>query len=75
MNDHELAFFTSAELIAELMRRKTFLGVVVQAESDAKSPEWNEYRIFRVHFNENLSTGEATRLLDVVASRMDREAC
>jgi hypothetical protein len=67
----ELAFFTNDELIAELMRRKTFLGVVVQSESDWKQDQWGEERTFRVHFNKNLVTEEASRLLGRVASYMD----
>jgi len=67
----DLAFFTSEDLIAELMRRQTFLGVVVQSESDWKHGEWGEERTFRVHFNGNLATEEASRLLGRVASYID----
>jgi len=66
-----LAFYTKEELITELMRRKTFLGVVVQSESDWKRHEWGEERTFRVHFNNNLETEEAGRLLGRVASYID----
>jgi len=67
----ELAFVTNEELIAELMRRKTFMGVVVHSESDWKHQDWGEERMFRVHFNGNLSIEEASRLLNRVASYID----
>jgi hypothetical protein len=71
----ELAFFTTHELINELLRRKTFLGVVLHCESEHKSREWQGERVFRVHFNENLGTEETTRLLNTVAEYMDLNHC
>ena len=71
MDSSDLAFFTNEELVAELMRRKTFLGVVVQSESDWKHDGWGEERTFRVHFNDNLATEEASRLLNRVSSYID----
>jgi hypothetical protein len=67
-----LDFYTSRELIDELMRRKTFLGVVVQAREEMKSPDWDGERTFTVHFNGNLEAEEAGRLLDAVAGHLDR---
>ena len=67
MEPSELAFFTTDELIRELMSRKTFLGVVVRAENEERGEAWEGERTFRVHFNENLSAAEAGRLLDAVA--------
>ena len=71
MEPSGLELYTAKELIDELMRRKTFLGVVVHSEADYKNRQWNGERIFRVHFNENLDPGQAFRLLDTVAGRLD----
>lgn len=65
-----LAFFTSQELIEELMRRKTFLGVVIHSVEEHKQEAWDE-RTFKMHFNENLDLGRASRLLDTVAEYID----
>jgi hypothetical protein len=67
----DLAFVTNQELIAELMRRKTFLGVVVHSETDWKQDGWGDQRMFRVHFSGNLETEEASRLLSRVANYID----
>ena len=67
----ELAFFTTRELIAELMRRETFLGVVIQADDEQRGQEWNGARYFNVHFNANLAPPEVSRLLETVADRME----
>jgi hypothetical protein len=74
MESSELELFTSDELVAELLRRQTFLGVVVQSAAPFKMG-WDEEQTFRVHFNSNLTRDEASRLLDVVASHLDREWC
>jgi len=68
--DSELAFFTTDELIEEIMRRQTFCGVVVQASDQHKQANWSSERIFRVHYNQNLDSERASRLLDVVAAHM-----
>lgn len=70
MESSELELFTTQELIAELMRRKTFLGVVVQSEQEMKEPNWGETRTFRVHHNSNLTGPEAGRLLDRIAEHI-----
>ncbi len=75
MEPSDLAFVTNQELIAELMRRKTFLGVVVHSDTDWKGGQWGEERNFRVHFNGNLATEEASRLLSRVASYIDYHHC
>jgi hypothetical protein len=71
MEPSDLELYTTKELIAELMRRQTFLGVVVHSEGEFKNEDWGGARIFRVHFNDNLDAGQALRLLETVASRMD----
>ena len=63
---NELAFVTSEELVNELMRRKTFLGVVIHAEGDMRGP-WTGEKNFRVHFNGALQPQEAGRLLAALA--------
>jgi len=66
----ELAFYTTQELIAELMRRQTFLGVVVNSQTEWKGGEWGEERTFEVHLNSNLDPVEASRLLSRVSDFM-----
>jgi hypothetical protein len=75
MQSSELAFFTAQELIEELMRRKTFMGVVVHSPQDWKDGRWGDGRTFKVHFNENLESSQASRLLTRVADYMDLNAC
>jgi hypothetical protein len=67
----ELELFATHELIEELMRRKTFLGVVIHSEAEMRG-RWMEEHLFRVHFNGNLSATEASRLLETVADAMER---
>jgi len=75
MQSSDLAFFTTRELVAELMKRKTFLGVVIHAEQELKQPDWQGEKVFQIHFNNNLKPGEASRLLDVVAEHIgDRQS-
>jgi hypothetical protein len=71
MQSSELAFYTTQELVAELMSRKTFCGVVVHSADDHRRETWEEERIFKVHFNKNLDPARASRLLDAVAEYMD----
>lgn len=74
MQPSTLELCTTTELVEELMRRTTFLGVVVHSEQELKGP-WVGERTFQVHFNSNLDAGQAWRLLDVVAHHMEREGC
>jgi len=69
----DLELYTAQELIAELMRRKTFLGVVVHSEEELKADWWSGERLFKVHHNANLTATEAGRLLDLVAQHVDRQ--
>ena len=70
MQGSELAFYSNQELIDELLRRTTFLGVVVHSEEEIRNRQWGAERVMRVQFNENLDTEQAGRLLDVVAAQM-----
>lgn len=70
MESTGLEFYTVTELIAELMRRRTFLGVVVHSEEELKNRDWGEERTFKVHYNSNLEVLEAGRLLDALAERI-----
>lgn len=72
MEPSTLALYTSQELIEELMRRTTFFGVVVHAETDHKTQRWHGERMFKAHFNSNLNPAEAARLLDTVADYVER---
>lgn len=70
MQDADLAFYSTQELVDEILRRQSFMGVVVQAADDNRQATWPEERMFKVQFNHNLSTEQAGRLLDVVAEYM-----
>lgn len=72
MHSTDLAFYTSDDLIKELMRRKTFYGCVIHSAEDHKQEHWEE-RTFRVHFNQNLGQAGAGRLLDRVAEHLSVE--
>jgi hypothetical protein len=71
MQPTALEFCTTRELVEELVRRKTFLGVIVHSEEELKA-EWQGERMFKVRFNENLNAGEACRLLGRVAEYMEQ---
>lgn len=75
METGELAFFSTEELVSELVRRTTFLGVVVHAEGGWKGDAWGEERTFKVQFNSNLDTAEASRLLGQVAEYLNLHCC
>jgi hypothetical protein len=70
MPPSDLELYTTQELIAELMNRKTFLGVVVHSRQEHKSAEWSSEHVFTVHYNSNLDATEAGRLLGAVAGQM-----
>lgn len=70
MDSSDLAFFTTHELIAELMRRQTFYGVVVHADGDHKRDEWDAERTFKVHLHKHLGLDGASRLLGAVSNYM-----
>jgi hypothetical protein len=71
MDSSDLAFYTTQELIDELLSRRTFLGVVVQAD-ELRTAAWKHGKhSFRVRFNKNLKANEAGRLLGVIADRME----
>jgi hypothetical protein len=72
MQPSDLSFCTTAELIGELMRRTTFMGIVVHSEREHRGAEWGEARVFKVHFSGNLARGQAGRLLEVVAEHIER---
>jgi hypothetical protein len=71
MEPNDLAFFTTQELIDELMRRKTFLGVVVHSEDDMRGVWRDGAKMFKVRFSDSLDASSASRLLDKIASHID----
>jgi hypothetical protein len=73
MQPSDLELFTTKELVDELMRRTTFLGVVIHSEEELKNQKWSGERIFKVHFNSNLDAPQTCRLLDTVADYMNRQ--
>jgi hypothetical protein len=72
MESFGLEFYTTKELIHELMRRQTFLGVVLHSHEEFKDHRWGEERTFQVHFNSNLDVLQTGRLLETVAEYIDR---
>ncbi len=73
MEASDLELYTAQELIAELMRRKTFLGIVVHADQDCKAERWSGEGLFKVHYNGNLDAAEAGRLLDRIGEYIGRQ--
>ena len=71
MQPNALELFTTRELVDELLRRTTFLGVIVHSEEELKET-WQGERMFKVRFNDNLNAGEACRLLGRVAEYMEQ---
>jgi hypothetical protein len=70
MPSNELAFFTSDELIEELVRRRTFYGCVIRSTEEHKDDVWEE-RTFQVQFNSaNLDRVRVGRLLDAMAEML-----
>jgi len=63
----DLELFATQDLIDELLRRKTFQGVIVHTLEEAKNHDWRGERLFVVRHNASLDTDEAGRLLDVVS--------
>jgi hypothetical protein len=62
-----LAFFSSRELVDELIRRQSFLGVIVHALEESRGKGWSGNKNFQVRFNENLDAEAVSRLLNIVA--------
>ena len=72
MQPGDLEPYSTKELIEELMRRRTFLGVVIHSAAEHKQADWNGERMFSVHYNSNLESAEVALLLNAVTSYMDR---
>jgi hypothetical protein len=67
MTTNELAFYSSTDLVDELLRRQSFLGVIVHAVGETRGHGWKGDRDFQVRFNNNLNVDAVRRLLNVVA--------
>jgi hypothetical protein len=74
MQPSDLAFYTTTELIEELMRRKTFLGVVIHSDTEHRQSTWTGDKVFRVHLNSNMDCEQAGRLLEVVSAHLERSS-
>jgi hypothetical protein len=70
METDDLELYSTQQLIQELMRRSTFLGVVVHADEEARGA-WVGEKTFRVHHNANLDAEQAGRLLGVVSDHIE----
>lgn len=70
MNFADIEYFTTQELIDELMRRTTFQGVIIHSRDEAKNAQWSGERVFTVRTNANLPTDEAGRLLEVISRHL-----
>jgi hypothetical protein len=73
MHPEDLELYPTSDLIAELMRRQSFLGIVIHSEEEQKGQEWKGEKIFKVHFNANLDAGQVSRLLGAVTEHMEQE--
>jgi hypothetical protein len=73
MSPSELELFSTRELIDEIVRRQTFLGIIVHSTDEMKGRRWNGEKTFQVRFNTNLNWEEASRLLGVVTEYMNRD--
>lgn len=71
MRPEGLEFFTTRELIDELLRRQTFLGVVVHSEEELRGDRWGGERTFCIRFNDNLDAQGVGRLLNVVCDYIE----
>jgi hypothetical protein len=72
MQPGPLELYSTEELIRELMRRTTFLGVVIHSEQELRGGTWDGERTFKVHYNHNLDAEQACRLLETVSEYMDQ---
>lgn len=68
MNQSDLTFYSSQDLVEELLRRQSFLGVVVHAVEETRGRGWVGDKSFQVRFNQNLDTEAAGRLLSTVGA-------
>lgn len=72
MTSDDLELIPTQQLINELVRRTTFLGIIVQSTEEYRNTWTQGERSFRVHYNENLADDEARRLLAIVSDQMMR---
>src|SRR5947208_15761104 len=72
MGSSELELHPTEELVAELVRRRTFLGVVVQSQEEYRGDDPDQERVYKVLFNANLDSGRVARLLETVAAGLER---
>jgi hypothetical protein len=70
MNASELAFYSSRELVDELVSRQSFLGVIVHSVEETRGRCWTGNQEFQVRFNENLGAEGVRRLLNVIAEEI-----
>lgn len=70
METSELELVSTRQLIAELLRRTTFQGVIVHSSEEAKDPDWSGERQFSVRFSRDLDADRASRLLGVVSEAL-----
>jgi hypothetical protein len=75
MESDSLALFTVKDLVDELMRRRTFLGVILHSGHDCKNATWNGTHMFKVHYNSNLNAAEAAGLLSTVSEYIQQNCC
>ncbi len=75
MDDTDLAFYSTEQLIDELMRRKTFLGLVIHADEELRHTRWQGDKVFKVHYNSNLGLEQASRLLETISESIQRDHC
>lgn len=67
MGPDELELCETSLLIEELLRRSTFQGVIIHAETTPRAAHWAGERIFKLRFNDNFTAAQVGNLLGVVA--------
>jgi hypothetical protein len=61
---NDLEFYSIEELINEIIKRKTFQGIIIHTEGDCKENKWRGIKDFKVHWNNNLQKHEASQILE-----------
>ena len=65
-----LEFYTTEDLIKEIINRTTFQGIILQAENDCKNKNWRGKKTFKIHWNENLTKKEVIEILQSTAESL-----
>tara|TARA_Y100000034_G_scaffold82375_1_gene98700 strand:+ start:4219 stop:4464 length:246 start_codon:yes stop_codon:yes gene_type:complete len=70
LDENELAFYTNEELVQELMKRETFLGMVVYADSPESISDDDIQADFKL-YGKGFSPQQAQSLLSNIVDQID----